>query len=107
MQQADKMKKEFIPKLLDVGEVKFYRFLILYAMNKLISVENGTYKGSTPEIDFLDYHDQFLAMYRKEGETVLLDLAKIFRRAGHYIYLVMLKREMTNRNNRFLNLVVA
>jgi hypothetical protein len=106
MNQAEKLKSEFIPKYMMVGATNFYRFLIVYAMNKLVEIENKSYKGTSPEIDFLNYHDQFLAMYRREGENILLELAKVFRKAGHKVYRTLLKKGLTNRNTRFLNLVV-
>lgn len=102
---VEALKKEFVPKYLAAGEQKFYRFLLLYALNKLIFIEKGTFKGTSPEIEFLDYYDQFIILYRREGEEVYLDLARVFRRAAHKIYRVMLKKKMTEKNVRFLNLV--
>jgi hypothetical protein len=99
------LKKEFVPKYQAVGESKFYRFLLLYALNKLIFIEKGSFKGVSPETEFLDYYDQFIILYRREGEEVYLDLARVFRRAAHKIYRIMLKKKMTEKNPRFLNLV--
>lgn len=99
------LKKEFVPKYQAVGESKFYRFLLLYALNKLIFIEKGSFKGVSPEIEFLDYYDQFIILYRREGEEIYLDLGRVFRRAAHKIYRVMLKKKMTEKNPRFLNLV--
>jgi hypothetical protein len=102
---VDGLKKEFVPKYQAVGESKFYRFLLLYALNKLIYIEKGSYKGISPETEFLDYYEQFIILYRREGEEVYLDLARVFRRAAHKIYRVMLKKKMAEKNPRFLNLV--
>ncbi len=106
---VDALKKNFVPKYLATGEQKFYRFLLLYALNKLIFLEKGTFKdsfkGKSPELEFLDYYDHFITWYRREGEEVYLDLARVFRRAGHKVYRVMLKKKMTDRNLKFLNLV--
>ncbi len=106
---VDALKKNFVPKYLATGEQKFYRFLLLYALNKLIFLEKGafkdSFKGKSPELEFLDYYDQFIILYRREGEEVYLDLARVFRRAGHKVYRVMLKKKMTDRNLKFLNLV--
>jgi DUF1680 family protein len=106
---VDALKKNFVPKYLATGEQKFYRFLLLYALNKLIFLEKGTFKdsfkGKSPELEFLDYYEQFIILYRREGEEVYLDLARVFRRAGHKVYRVMLKKKMTDRNLKFLNLV--
>jgi len=102
---SEVLKKEFIPKYLAAGEQKFYRFLLIYALNKLVAMEKGTYKGSTPDVRLLDCHDRFLILYRREGEDVYLELARIFRRAAHKIYRVMLKKKMTEFNPKFLHSV--
>jgi hypothetical protein len=105
---VEALKKDFVPKYLAAGEEKFYRFLLLFALNKLIfinKVGKDSFKGKSPEMEFLDYYDQFIILYRREGEEIYLDLARVFRKAGHKVYRVMLKKKMTERNNRFLNLV--
>lgn len=102
---ADILKQEFVPKYLAAGEQKFYRFLLVYALNKLVLIEQKVYKGLTPNLEFLDYHDRFIVMYRREGEATYLEVAKIFRRAAHKIYRIMLKKNMTLVDSKFLNLV--
>jgi len=102
---VEALKQNFVPKYLATGERKFYRFLLLYALNKLIYIEKGSFKGTSPELEFLDYHEQFIILYRREGEDVYLELARCFRRAAHKVYRVMLKKKMTERNAKFLNLV--
>ena len=102
---AEALKKEFVPKYQAVGESKFYRFLLLYALNKLVYIEKGTYKGTSPELELLSYYDQFIVLYRREGEAVYLDLSRVFRRASHKVYRAMLKKNMIEKNPRFLNLV--
>lgn len=102
---VEALKKNFVPKYLATGEQKFYRFLILYALNKLIYIEKGSFKGTSPELEFLDIYDQFIILHRREGEDIYLELARVFRRAAHKVYRVMLKKSMTERNAKFLNLV--
>lgn len=102
---VEALKNKFIPKYLEAGEQRFYSFLLYYASNKLFFIQKGTYKGTSPEVDLLDYYDQFIILYRREGEDIYLDLARVFRRAAHKIYRVMLKKKMTEKNPRFLNLV--
>lgn len=102
---VEALKNKFIPKYLEAGEPRFYRFLLFYASNKLFYIEKGTYKGASPEIDLMSYYDQFIILYRREGEDIYLDLARVFRRAAHKVYRVMLKKKMTEKNSRFLNLV--
>ncbi len=102
---VEALKKNFVPKYLATGEQKFYRFLLFYALNKLIYIEKDSFKGKSPELEFLDYYEQFIILYRREGEDVYLELARVFRRAAHKVYRVMLKKSMTERNAKFLNLV--
>lgn len=102
---AEALKEKFVPKYLTIGDSKFYRFLLFYAMNKLVYTVKGTYKGISPELEFLNYYDQFIILYRREGEEIYLDIARSFRRAAHKIYRVMLKKNMTVRNPKFLNLI--
>jgi len=102
---VDVLKEEFVPKYLAAGEQKFYRFLLIYALNKLIAIEQGVYKGEIPNLEFLGYHDRFIILYRREGDDVYLQVARIFRKAAHKIYRIMLKKRMTEINPKFLNLV--
>ena len=101
--------KDFLAKYVKDGEEKFYKFLIYYALNKLTVIKEGKSKSKskrqTPELEFMDYHDQLIIMYRREGEVVYCDLAKLFRKAAHKIYRVMLKKDLTPRNAKFLNMV--
>ena len=101
---AEALKKEYMPKYLD-GERKLYRFLLLSALKKLVMIEKGDYKGNSPELELLDYHDQFIILYRREGDQDYLGMASVLRKAAHKIYRVMLKKNMTPYNPKFLNLV--
>ncbi len=102
---AEALKKEFVPKYLAAGESKFYRLLTVYGVKKMMEIEKGTYKGISPELHFLESYNQFIILYRREGEEVYLALARVFRRAAHKIYRLMLKKNMTEKNTKFLNLV--
>jgi hypothetical protein len=102
---ADPVKNIFIDRYHSVGEYRFYRFLLHYAVNKIIAISNETYKGTSPEIEFLDYSDRFLHLYRREHQEVFIELSRVFRRAAHKIYRLMVKRGMTQTNKRFLNVV--
>jgi hypothetical protein len=102
MMQED-IRNIFLAKYTKAGNEKFYDFLVEYATNR---VDNASdIKGATPEIELMNYYDQFLEMYREDGDDIYLDMAKVFRRAGHKIYLLMVKREMIRKNDKFLNLV--
>jgi hypothetical protein len=102
---AEGLKKEFVSKYTKEGERKFYRFLLLYAVNKIMAISEGRYKGMSPELEFLEYYDQFIILYRRESDETYISLAKLFRKAAHKIYRVMLKKSLTERNAKFLNLV--
>lgn len=101
----DSIKQDFLPKYIAIGELKFYQFLIFYALNKMIVIQKESYKGITPDLEFLEYHDASVILYRREGDEVYLKLARCFRKAAHKIYRAMLKKNMIDRNVKFLNLV--
>ena len=102
---TDLLKKEFVSKYLANGEQKFHRFLLISAINKLVLIEKDQYKGISPELELLEFHDQFIILYRREGDETYLKLAKCFRKAGHKIYRIMLKKDIIDKNAKFLNLV--
>ncbi len=89
-----------------MGEERFYRYLITYAIEKIANkqVDLITYQVS-PEIQLLEYYDDFFQFYVREGDPQLLDMSKLFRRAAHKIYRMMLKKELIEKNPKFLNLV--
>ncbi len=97
--------KELVPKYLGDGEEKFYRSIILLAVHKVIESEKGLHKGLPPHLQYLEHYEGFLILYRREGDLVYLNLAKLLRRASHKIYRIMLKKNLTNINYKFLNVV--
>lgn len=101
---AEVLKKEYIPKYIN-GEQKFYRMLLFSALQKMLLIRKGEYKGVTPEIEYLGYYEQFIILYRREGDASYLSMARLFRKAAHRIYRLMLKKKMTSYNSKFLNLV--
>lgn len=103
MQQSDNIKQLFLNKYSAVGEEKFYKFLISYALNRI--VETSAKNGYNPAIELIDYYDMFLKLYRREGNIIYLELAKQFRRAAHRIFRVMLKQGIVIKSNKFLVLV--
>lgn len=103
---VEMLKEKFVPKYIAAGEPnKFYRFLLFYALNKMVLIDQGFLKEAIPNVAFLDCHDQFIILYRREGEEHYLHIARAFRRAAHKIYRVLLKRGMVQQNSRFLNVV--
>lgn len=101
---AELLKKEFVSKYAAGDEPKFYRFLLFYATNKLRLGQTVELKIS-PEIELLEYHHQFLVLYRREGDEVYLRMSRMFRKAAHKVYRVMLKHQLTSYNSKFLNVV--
>jgi len=99
------IKDEFLPKFVENGEPKFYRAIIFLALQKLVLMNKGLYRGIPPNLEYLDYHDRFIILYRREGDEVYLRIAKMLRKAAHKIYRIMLKKNMTAPDPRFLNLV--
>lgn len=102
----ESLKQEFVPKYKAAGESdKFYRSLLFLALNKMVIIEQGFLKGVSPDVAFLDCYDQFIILYRREGEEHYLDMARAFRRAAHKMYRVLRKKNLIPYNPRFLNLV--
>jgi hypothetical protein len=111
----EEAKKLFKTKFETFGTEKFYQFLLNYATNKIAEKEEVSKKPRakmkddankiSPEIELMDYSDRFLELFRGEGEIAYLSIAKLFRRAGHKIYRMMLKKSLAKRCDRFLNTV--
>jgi hypothetical protein len=98
-------KADFIERFQKIGNERFYRFLLAYAIEKLVMIETGNTKITSPETEFLDYAEKFLQLYRREGLPTYLELSKTLRKAGHKIYRLMLKKGLINKNCRFLQVV--
>lgn len=94
-------KIDYVDKYHSVGEQKFYKYLLSDAVNKLIKIKDGDYKGTSPEIELLNYSERFLQLYRREGSSPYLELSRLFRKAAHKIYRIGLKANMWNKNNKF------
>jgi len=101
---VDILKNDSIDKYHAIGQEKFYKSLLCGAISGLTKIKNGDFKGISPEIEFLSCSDKFLFLYRRESDVKYLELSRIYRRAAHKIYRLMLKKGMTKRNDKFLNL---
>lgn len=102
---VESFKKEFVPQYLSVGNDKFYRSILFVALQKLVLISNETYRGVFPHLEYLNYYEQFIILYRREGDQVYIDIAKMFRKAAHRIYRIMRKKNMATLDVRFLNSV--
>lgn len=100
----DGLKNEYVSKY-QIDKDKFYRDLLVDAFNKLIFISKGDFRGMTPEIEYLEQYNQFIILYRRDGDEGYFEIAKIFRRVAHKVYRIMLKKGMTTRNPKFLNSV--
>jgi hypothetical protein len=100
---SDDTKKLFLNKYNSFGEEKFYKFLINYSINRI--VEDNIHKGQSPEIELMDYYDKFLALFRKEHNRAFLEIAKLFRKAAHKTYKILLAQGKIKISDRFLNVI--
>lgn len=97
-----KTKDLFLAKYSNIGRDRFYKFLIIYAIEKIANIKETKI---SPESELMNYHDNFLQLYRRENDIIYLDIARQFRKAAHKIYRMMLKKDLIDKSNRFLNLV--
>lgn len=102
---VDVLKEKYVPQFISNGEDRFYRSLLFLALNKLVLINKGMYKGTHPHLEYLEYYDRFIILHRREGDEVYLQIAKMLRKAAHRIYRIMLKKKMTTTNMKFLNSV--
>lgn len=96
--------KELITYYQKVGHDRFYRSLLVRAIEKIASMGKDS-RSVSPEIELLNQADEFLRMYRRNQLPVYLEISKALRKAGHKIYRLMLKKALTNKNTRFLQAV--
>lgn len=101
---ADFLKKEFLNKYIALGGDKFYNALLFYSVKRLVEAEKNKTNISI-NLELLDFYNQFIILYRREGDPSYLEVAKLLRRAAHKVYRVMLKKNLTNKSDKFLNLV--
>lgn len=99
------LKDTYLPKYLSGGKQRFYRSLITYGVGKMILMKTEKFRTISPDMEFLGYHDIFLFLYRREGDQTFLEMSRLFRKAGHKLYRIMLKQGMISKNYKFLNLV--
>jgi hypothetical protein len=102
---VDALKDNFVPKFLSNGEDRFYKSLLFLAVNKLVFIQNGSYRGAPPHIEYIDYHNRFLCLYRRSGDETFLKISQLLRKAAHKIYRAMLAKNMATKDNNFLNSV--
>jgi hypothetical protein len=102
---ADFLKKEFLTKYTSLGTDKFYKSLLAYSVKKMVVVQKENNGPILTHVELLDYSDQFIILYRREGDVNCLEISKIFRKIAHKLYRILLKNSLTNKNDKFLNLV--
>jgi hypothetical protein len=101
------IKQEFVLKYTTVGKEKFYRFLLSSAIFEMvIQLETPEAKADKyPDHKLMDLYEKFILFYRRENESVYLEIAILCRRAAHKVYRALLKQKIVEKNNRYLNLV--
>jgi hypothetical protein len=102
---ADFLKKEFLLKYNSMGTDKFYKSLLFYSVKKMAAVQKENTATIFVHLELLEYYDQFIILYRREGDSNCLEVAKIFRKIAHKLYRILLKQNLTNKSDKFLNLV--
>ena len=96
-------KQFFVQRFEASGPVKFYEFFVKYANTRIN--ENTINKATSPEIELLNYSNQFLQIYRRENKDIYREISFCFRRAANKTYRIMIKKKLIKRSNSFLNLV--
>lgn len=94
------LKKQIISKYND-GDDKLHKFLLSYALKTIIDLDTNR-----PDLELLDLHDKFLIMFRREDEPQFLNVARICRKSAHKVYRILFKKNLVNKDTRFLNVVV-
>jgi signal-transduction protein with cAMP-binding, CBS, and nucleotidyltransferase domain len=102
---VEELKREYLPKYLAGNDNKFYNLLLKNAISKIVIIEKGEYKGIYPDQELLENYNQFLILYRREGNDNYINIAKCFRKAAHRIYRLLVKKGLSPVNMKFLNLV--
>lgn len=99
------VKKQFLERFREMGSLNFFQFLLVSAMKDLVEMEKETHVGAFPNAKLMNMHDEFLKIHRKEGEETFLEMAKVCRKAAHKVYRLMLKKNMIEKDRKFLTLV--
>ncbi len=101
----DNVKKQLLSKYLSTdGNKKLYKFLLTYALEKILD-KNISVNSLSPELELLDLYDKCLILYRRGDDDNFLDIARICRKAAHKIYRLLIKKSLVEKNAKFLNLV--
>jgi len=102
----DDMMIALVKEYLTNGESKLYKNLLSQAVKEIVLLldKDSNYKVY-PDRRLLSMSDKFLAQYRINGDESYLVICKIFRRAAHKIYRLLLKKHLVSKNDNFLNLV--
>lgn len=103
--KSNALKHDWINKYRAVGHDRFFKFLLSYGNDRLLKMQQNSSLGTSPEIEFIEYAEHFLVLYRRSGEADYFTLAAIFRRAAHKIYRTGLKQKIIKQNKKFLQLV--
>lgn len=100
-------KVDYVGRYRSLGEERFHKYLLSESVQKILRMKDGSHSGTSPEIELLDHSEKFLQLYRRKNDIIHLDLARLFRRAAHRVYRILIRMQLTKKNDRFLNLASA
>ena len=102
----DSVKNLLFQEYLKGGEKHLFKKLLVSAIKKIpLLVAQGSSSKNFPDIELLNMSQNFLQLYREEGDERYLEISKICRKVAHRVYRVLLKQHLVKQNNKFLNLV--
>jgi hypothetical protein len=102
----DSVKNTLSQEYLKGGENYLSKKLLVSAIKQIsLLIEQGSNSKNFPDTELLNISQNFLQLYREEGDDHYLEISKICRKVAHRVYRVLLKKHLVKKNNKFLNLV--
>jgi|JI7StandDraft_1071085.scaffolds.fasta_scaffold540891_2 hypothetical protein len=96
------MENEIL-KLYERGSEVLYAKLILDALSKIKSLPES--REEYPDLLLLKMAEAYLGIYRRDQQKKMLEISKVFRRAGHKVHRILVKKKKIKKNRKFLNIV--
>ncbi len=99
----DSSKQNFIERFTSIGPDEFYIFLVKYADSRIS--DNTINSGTSPEVELLNYSNQFSQIYKREKKDIHKLISFSFKRAANKTYRTLYKKKLIKKSSKFLNLV--
>lgn len=96
-------KQVFVQRFEADGPEEFYIFLVHYVDTRI--KDGSGNKAISPEMELINYSDQFLQIFRRENKEIYREISRCFRRAAHKAYRKLLRKKIIKKNTKFLRLV--